>query len=108
MSHIQQREKTNQMDQLKLGLTHVASFQSSTGDLTPDYCLLVMKVLNEKMGDLGREGFSPSVDHTDTLVKLIHLENAFQNNLTGENGGHFAYVVTRTFNQHLEWLEKYI
>ena len=108
MSQVQQVDKLNQIEQLNLGLIHIASFQSSTDDLTPDNCLLTMKILNEKKTNLQCEGFSPSEDHTDTLVKIIHFENALQDNLTGENGGHFAEVVKRLFDQHLNWLEKYV
>ena len=47
-------------------------------------------------------------EYTTARIQLIQLDNEFTDNVTGENGGHFATVVIDTWIQHKTWLERYV
>ena len=103
-----QTEKENQARQLKLGLTHVSTFQSNLADAGGPNVSPVMKKIKAKIEDITSERFSLDTDLVQTTTELIHFDNEFTDNLTGETGGNFADVVMGTFEQHKNWLDKYV
>ena len=101
-------QKENEAGQLQIGLTHVLTFQSNLAGTAGPNALPVINKLRVKIEDMTSERFSLDNDWVDTTTELIHLENEFTDNLTGDTGGNYANVVVRTFEQHKDWLDKYL
>ena len=101
-------QKENEAGQLRIGLTHISTFRPNLAGTVGPNVLPVMNKLKAKIRDMTSERFSLDVDWVDTTTELIHLENEFTDNLTGDTGGNYADVVTRTFEQHLAWLDGHL
>ena len=100
-------QRENQSGQLKIGLVNVSTFQPNLADIVGPNVSPVMKKLETKIEDITSERFSLDNDWVETTTELIHLENEFTDNLTGDTGGNYANVVLGTFEQHKNWLDGY-